>query len=94
MNPPEAQLGFGEVWHARLRPRPHTFRYRSCFLMLPMRRLRETPCAALRRNARGWFSFHDADHGFATDDRGSYNAQAAKEAWGLTREFLRVNLGA
>ncbi|MDT8999468.1 DUF1365 domain-containing protein [Paucibacter sp. APW11] len=61
--PAQAMIGRGDVRHTRLRPRLHRFAYRSYFLMLPMRRLREQPCAALHRNGRGWLSFHDADHG-------------------------------
>jgi carboxymethylenebutenolidase len=33
-----------------------------------------------------------ADHGFFCNERGSYNAQAAAEAWALTLAFLRENL--
>jgi uncharacterized protein len=58
-----ALLGTGEVRHARLRPRAHRFVYPTYFLMLPLRTLRHTPCAALPRNRRGLISFHDADHG-------------------------------
>lgn len=58
-----AQLGTGQVFHRRLRPREHAFAYPSYFLWLPMRSLRAEPCAALNRNGRGWLSFHDADHG-------------------------------
>lgn len=61
--PPVPQIGFGEVRHARLRPVHHAFRYRSYFLLLPMRRLRAMPAAALARNRFGLISFHDADHG-------------------------------
>ena len=57
------QLGLGQVRHRRLRPTEHAFAYPTWFLMLPMRRLRGTPCAALHRNRWGWLSFHDADHG-------------------------------
>jgi carboxymethylenebutenolidase len=32
--------------------------------------------------------FSDADHGFACNERGSYNANAASEAWALTLAFL------
>jgi carboxymethylenebutenolidase len=32
--------------------------------------------------------FSDADHGFFCDERGSYNAKAATEAWALTLAFL------
>lgn len=58
-----AQLGTGQVFHRRLRPREHAFAYPSYFLWLPMRSLRAAPCAALNRNGRGWLSFHDRDHG-------------------------------
>lgn len=64
MNAPAApQIGFGAVWHRRLRPVAHEFRYPTCFLMLPLRHLREQPCAALNRNRRGVLSFRDRDHG-------------------------------
>ena len=62
------QIGFGTVWHRRLRPAAHEFRYRSYFLHLPMRSLRHAPCAALHRNGRGWVGFHDRDHGDGGDD--------------------------
>ena len=38
--------------------------------------------------------FSDADHGFSCDARASYNAQAAGEAWALTRAFLETHAGA
>jgi DUF1365 family protein len=59
----EAQLGTGLVRHRRLRPREHAFEYPTYFVLLPMRRLRAEPCAALPRNRFGLLSFHDADHG-------------------------------
>ena len=34
----------------------------------------------------------DAGHGFFCDERASFNAQAAKEAWALTLAFLREKL--
>ena len=33
-------IGFGHVWHRRLRPVEHAFRYPGYFLMLPLRSLR------------------------------------------------------
>jgi uncharacterized protein len=66
--PVQALIGRGPVHHGRLRPRAHRFSYASYFLMLPMRMLRERPCAALNRNAWGWLSFHDADHGDGGSD--------------------------
>lgn len=59
----QAQLGIGRVWHRRLRPAAHAFSYPTAFLMLPMRSLRDAPCAALQRNRTAPLSFHDADHG-------------------------------
>ena len=61
-------IGFGQIWHRRLRPVEHAFRYPGYFLLLPMRSLREHPVAVLRRNRRGWLSFHDSDHGDGSQD--------------------------
>jgi carboxymethylenebutenolidase len=36
--------------------------------------------------------FSAADHGFFCDARASYNAVAAKQAWSLTLEFLKLHL--
>jgi DUF1365 family protein len=63
-----AQIGVGEVRHRRLRPVLNAFAYRTYFLMLPMRRLRDAPCAGLRRNRFGLLTFHDRDHGDGGDD--------------------------
>ena len=64
---PGALIGFGRVWHRRLRPVQHAFAYPSYFLMLPMRALHTRPDAALHRNRFGALSFFDSDHG---DGRG------------------------
>lgn len=61
--PAQPLLGVGRVRHQRLRPAAHGFDYPTWFLMLPMRQLQRSPCPALRRNRRGWVSFHDTDHG-------------------------------
>ena len=58
-----AQLATGVVRHRRLRPLAHAFEYRTYFLMLPLRALREEATPALRRNRFGLLSFHDRDHG-------------------------------
>ena len=34
--------------------------------------------------------FSQADHGFFCDQRPSYDARSARQAWMLTQEFLRV----
>ena len=60
---PEPLIGIGEVRHERLRPVANRFAYPTFFLLLPMRRLRESPVAALPRNRFGLVSFHDRDHG-------------------------------
>ena len=62
------QLGMGRVRHQRLRPVVHGFDYPTWFLLLPLRSLRARPDATLRRNRRGWVSFHDADHGDGRSD--------------------------
>ncbi|PZP36729.1 MAG: DUF1365 domain-containing protein [Roseateles depolymerans] len=64
----QAQLGTGPVWHRRLRPVAHEFRYDGCFLLLPLRSLRQQAYPALRRNQPGWLSFHDRDHGDGGED--------------------------
>lgn len=60
---PEPLIGTGQVRHTRLRPVQHGFAYPTWFLLLPMRRLRAAPHAALARNRFGLVSFHDRDHG-------------------------------
>jgi uncharacterized protein len=62
-------IGFGHVWHARLRPRPHRFVIPTFFVLLPMRTLHARPQAAgsLAWNRPGALAFRDADHG---DGRG------------------------
>lgn len=37
--------------------------------------------------------FSNADHGFFCDERDAWHPQAASEAWGITREFLRNRVG-
>ena len=58
-------LGFGRVFHDRLRPSRNTFSYPTAFLLLPMRTLATDPAAAgaLAYNRAGLISFHDRDHG-------------------------------
>jgi uncharacterized protein len=63
-----AMIGTGVVRHRRLRPVDNAFEYRSYFLMLPMRSLRQAPCAALVRNRFGLLAFHDRDHGDGRED--------------------------
>lgn len=67
--PAQLLIGFGQVRHARLRPKANAFAYPTYFLMLPMRSLRDgaMPAGALPLNRPGWLSFHDRDHG---DGRG------------------------
>lgn len=58
-------IGFGHVYHTRLRPRAHRFAYATFQLLLPMRTLQHNPATAgvLAVNRKGWLSFWDADHG-------------------------------
>lgn len=68
MNPAGALIGFGRVWHRRVRPVQNAFGYASYFLMLPMRELRARPDATLKRNRFGALSFFDRDHGDGRND--------------------------
>ncbi len=58
-----ARIGFGEVRHRRLAPVAHAFAYPTCFLLLPMRTLRDRPDVVLARNRHAMLGFRDADHG-------------------------------
>jgi DUF1365 family protein len=68
MTPAAPQIGFGRVWHRRLRPVEHAFSHASYFLLLPMRTLRGEAGTALRRNRFGALSFFDRDHGDGRED--------------------------
>jgi DUF1365 family protein len=72
-------LGLGQVRHERVRPRQHRFAYPTYFLLLPMRRLRAEPSAALPRNRFGLVSFHDRDHGDGRDDSLAWLEQVLAE---------------
>ena len=72
----QAMIGFGQVRHARLKPKRHTFNYPTYFLLLPMRSLQAAPSAHLARNRSAPLSFFDQDHG---DGRGP--AQGGALAW-------------
>jgi DUF1365 family protein len=65
MNKPplRARIGFGEVRHRRLAPVAHSFAYPTCFVLLPLRSLRQAADPVLARNRRALFGFRDADHG-------------------------------
>lgn len=70
MNPgaPQSLIGFGQVRHTRLRPAHNAFEYPTCFLMLPMRSLRQHGSGALARNRPAAISFFDTDHGDGSGD--------------------------
>jgi carboxymethylenebutenolidase len=38
------------------------------------------------------YVYQGADHGFHCDERGSYNAESCKLAWGRTMEFLEKHM--
>ena len=63
-SPVQARIGFGQVRHARLRPRRNAFAYDTFFLMLPMRQLGNAAAmSALSVNRHALISFFDQDHG-------------------------------
>ncbi|MCF8148278.1 MAG: DUF1365 domain-containing protein [Sulfuritalea sp.] len=55
-------IGFGQVRHTRHQPKHHAFSYRTYFLMLPMRSLKNHS-GALAVNRFSALSFFDKDHG-------------------------------
>lgn len=60
-----AQLCFGKVRHARLRPARHAFSYDVYFIRLPLRQLAQRPLklALFSHNRFNLLSFWDKDHG-------------------------------
>jgi uncharacterized protein len=61
-------IGFGQVRHTRLRPARNAFEYPTCFLMLPMRSLKQHGSGALAHNRPAAISFFDKDHGDGSND--------------------------
>ncbi len=61
-------IGFGQVRHTRLQPKRHAFAYRTYFLMLPMRSLKNGS-GALAVNRFSVLSFFDKDHGDGRSDK-------------------------
>ena len=67
--PHEPRLVTGHVWHCRVRPFRHAFRYRAFYLQLPLKSL-QAAVAKPKRLSLGWglnqwalLSVHDRDHG-------------------------------
>lgn len=56
-------LYFGEVVHARLRPRRHRLRYRVFALLVDLDELKHLRLRLLSHNRFNLFSLHDRDHG-------------------------------
>jgi DUF1365 family protein len=54
---------FGNVMHARLRPRRNSFRYRVFFLRLPLSKLNDISNPLFSVNRWNLFSFQFSDHG-------------------------------
>jgi carboxymethylenebutenolidase len=54
----------------------------------------QTVLSALRKEQKDFINVEIsyADHGFFCYERAAYNPQAAKEAWGMTKEFLKNRL--
>ena len=61
-------IGRGHVWHRRLSPTVHSFRYPSYFTMIPMRSWSSHGSPGLARNKPGMLSFYDCDHGRGNSD--------------------------
>ncbi len=71
--PPVPHIGFGQVHHARVRPRAHRFTYANYFVLLPLRVQGQPPAslpphdAVLQPNRRALLSFFERDHGQGQD---------------------------
>ncbi len=71
--PPVPHVGFGQVHHARVRPRAHRFTYANYFVLLPLRVQGQTPAPAptpmldWQPNRGGALSFFERDHGLGQD---------------------------
>jgi DUF1365 family protein len=61
----QVQLGFGHVWHKRLRPAVNAFRYGVYFLRVPLRATEQSVFLTrlCSRNRFNLLSFYDRDHG-------------------------------
>ena len=79
----DAYIGFGQVRHARLRPKGHAFNYPSYFLFLPMRHLKNINTDLLKVNKFAGLSFYDCDHG-------DPNKSATKSALDWFEEMLEM----
>jgi uncharacterized protein len=83
-----AALYFGEVMHARLKPKRHRFSYRVMSLLIELDRLAEadrlSPLFGVNR--AGLYSFHEKDHGprDGSSLRGYAQSCAAKHGIDLT----------
>lgn len=67
---PQPELCFGHVWHRRLRPVQHAFRYRTFYLRLPLRAMAAHPPGVALFGFNRWnlLSFHERDHGDGSGD--------------------------
>jgi uncharacterized protein len=79
---PAAAFYFGEVMHARLKPKHHRFSYRVMSLLIDLGRLSEADRMSrlFAVNRAGLYSFHEKDHG--PRDGSSLRAYALARAAG------------
>lgn len=61
-------IGFGRIFHRRLKPVHNVFSYPGYFLVLPLRSMQHQKNACLARNRAGLLSFFDGDHGAGGHD--------------------------
>jgi uncharacterized protein len=82
----QAQLCFGTVTHARMRPVSHRFRYGVYFLQVPLSKIDALPRQFFSLDGWNLFSFHRKDHGPCDGSE--------LEAWirGLLRQYQITNV--
>jgi carboxymethylenebutenolidase len=60
---------------------------------IPMDQVEQIKTAMQGRPDATVYTYPPADHGFHCDQRGSYHAPSAKQAWGRTMEFFHKHIG-
>jgi carboxymethylenebutenolidase len=60
---------------------------------IPMDQVDKVKAAVQGKQDTAVYVYPGADHGFHCDQRGSYNAVSAKQAWERSVEFFRKHIG-
>ncbi len=72
---------------------PITFHFGELDKGIPMDHVDKVKAAVAGKPDAVVYTYPGADHGFHCDERGSYNADSAKQAWGRTIELFGKHVG-